>query len=251
MPKQLTPDIVMMRAKARSPEEVSKATLFSLGIEDITCLAIFKNLRVISLTDNHISSLAPLSALPLLEELYIRKNNVSSIEELSYLTNLPRLHKLWISENPLSRNLDSGSFRIHVLTLLPQLSFIDEVAVTESERHQAMSIRQRAEERVKGEPSRPPPNLETPSIAHENKVFKNAGMNILGGEDRFVTDEMKVHLESRLPSGMKQNNQPASEDNPYMCQKNPSPRENRWKADPSPRQNKLAAPRENKWGKGG
>lgn len=49
---------------------------------------------------NRISTLAPFEDCKKLQELYLRKNNITDIGEIAYLQNLPALKYLWLEENP-------------------------------------------------------------------------------------------------------------------------------------------------------
>jgi len=62
----------------------------------------FLNLNVLFLccSVNKISTLSPFEDCNKLQELYLRKNNISDINEIAYLQNLPALRYLWLEENP-------------------------------------------------------------------------------------------------------------------------------------------------------
>lgn len=78
-----------------------------------------------------ISSLQVFQHLVNLRELYLRKNRISDLKELKFLQNLPHLSILWIDENPIAK---IPSYRSTVLSLLPNLVKLDDIAVTEAER---------------------------------------------------------------------------------------------------------------------
>ena len=49
---------------------------------------------------NNIGTLADLQNCRMLQELYIRKNNIRDLSELLYLKELRKLKCLWLADNP-------------------------------------------------------------------------------------------------------------------------------------------------------
>uniref|UniRef100_A0A182FCL5 U2A'/phosphoprotein 32 family A C-terminal domain-containing protein n=1 Tax=Anopheles albimanus TaxID=7167 RepID=A0A182FCL5_ANOAL len=86
---------------------------------------------------NRISTLADFENCLNLQELYLRKNNLTDINELVYLQNLPKLKYLWLEENPLEDSA-GPSYRQIVLRALPHLKKLDNVEVTPEEVAEAM-----------------------------------------------------------------------------------------------------------------
>uniref|UniRef100_A0A182UJ40 U2A'/phosphoprotein 32 family A C-terminal domain-containing protein n=1 Tax=Anopheles melas TaxID=34690 RepID=A0A182UJ40_9DIPT len=108
---------------------------------------------------NRISTLADFENCINLQELYLRKNNLTDIDELVYLQNLPKLKYLWLEENPLVEHAGPG-YRQIVLRALPNLKKLDNVDVSPEEVAEAMRApvaqpQQRHE--VYENPSPPPP----------------------------------------------------------------------------------------------
>jgi len=138
MPRELTVEFILQRAKASSPGEVHVLSLCSLGIERIDCLAHFPNLRVCSLSNNSISDISALSSHPNLTSLYLRLNMLASVSTLYPLISCPSLSVLSVGGNPLSRD---GGYRIEVIAILPQIHTLDDIMITGDERSMAMMER--------------------------------------------------------------------------------------------------------------
>uniref|UniRef100_A0A182ILS9 U2A'/phosphoprotein 32 family A C-terminal domain-containing protein n=1 Tax=Anopheles atroparvus TaxID=41427 RepID=A0A182ILS9_ANOAO len=107
---------------------------------------------------NRISTLADFENCINLQELYLRKNNLTDIDELVYLQNLPKLKYLWLEENPLVESA-GPTYRQIVLRALPNLKKLDNVDVTPEEVSEAMRapVAQPRHEPVYDDPSPPPP----------------------------------------------------------------------------------------------
>ena len=86
---------------------------------------------------NSISTLSDIQHCKNLQELYIRKNQIPDISDVCWLRDLPRLKNLWLEENPCAVG-DPDLYRLTVIRALPQLSKLDNVAVTPEEMADAM-----------------------------------------------------------------------------------------------------------------
>ena len=75
---------------------------------------------------NHISTLADFAYCTSLEELYIRKNNISDLAEILHLVNLPNLRVLWLADNPCASH---ELYRFTVLRHLPCLKKLDNIGL--------------------------------------------------------------------------------------------------------------------------
>uniref|UniRef100_A0A182WHZ7 U2A'/phosphoprotein 32 family A C-terminal domain-containing protein n=1 Tax=Anopheles minimus TaxID=112268 RepID=A0A182WHZ7_9DIPT len=117
---------------------------------------------------NRISTLADFENCINLQELYLRKNNLTDIDELVYLQNLPKLKYLWLEENPLVDNA-GPSYRQIVLRALPNLKKLDNVDVTPEEVSEAMRapVAQPQRHEVYENPSPPPAQQQPPPASQQ------------------------------------------------------------------------------------
>ncbi|XP_014674252.1 PREDICTED: protein C21orf2-like [Priapulus caudatus] len=106
-----------------------------------------KNVEVVNLSINRISSLAAFAQCKSLKELYIRKNNIASLTDIYHLRALPNLRVLWLADNPCAIG---DEYRKTVLGIIPNLVKLDNTSVTEEERCGAQQ-----QEEVNGRASSP------------------------------------------------------------------------------------------------
>jgi cilla- and flagella-associated protein len=135
--KALTPDLIFAKSKTDNLSMVRNLNLWGNDLEDLRILRGMPNLEVLSLSVNQISSLKEFANCPRLQELYLRKNNIKNILELDYLASLQNLRVLWLSENPCA---NVQNYRNYVLCILPTLTKLDNVTVTQAERSEAMKL---------------------------------------------------------------------------------------------------------------
>jgi hypothetical protein len=83
---------------------------------------------------NQLTSLQVLSHCSNLQELFLRKNQVTEFTQLQPLQQLKNLTVLWLSGNPVEQETD---YRATVIQLFPQLVSLDDSIVTEEERREA------------------------------------------------------------------------------------------------------------------
>ena len=127
----LTEELIKHRTKCEDITEAIKLNLWGLEIHNIDIIKQMPNLKVVSLTLNKVDTLEPFSHCQLIQEIYLRKNMISSISELKYLQNLPNLKVLWLLDNPCTQ---VENYRHKVLSFLPNLYKLDEDNVTSDER---------------------------------------------------------------------------------------------------------------------
>uniref|UniRef100_A0A0R3S3G2 LRRcap domain-containing protein n=1 Tax=Elaeophora elaphi TaxID=1147741 RepID=A0A0R3S3G2_9BILA len=96
-------------------------------IDNIDLCSQMINLKILSLSMNRVKCLKPLENCIQLEELYLRKNEISSLSELEHLRDLKLLKILWIDENPCTAD---NKHRAKVLRILPHLACLDDKPVT-------------------------------------------------------------------------------------------------------------------------
>jgi len=117
--------------------QVKKLNCWGAELSDISVIKRLKNVEVLSLSVNSISTLADIQHCKNLQELYIRKNCIPDISEICYLRDLPRLKNLWLEENPCATG-DPELYRWTVIRNIPQLQKLDNVNVASEEMAEAM-----------------------------------------------------------------------------------------------------------------
>ncbi|KAJ3393207.1 hypothetical protein HDU92_007902, partial [Lobulomyces angularis] len=114
--------------------QIETLNLWGQNITDISILSQCKNLKVLSLAVNELQSLRPLREVDLLEELYLRNNLIDDFVQIGHLENLENLRILTLSENPITAY---DSYRSIVISILPKLSKLDDVEITEDDRYES------------------------------------------------------------------------------------------------------------------
>ena len=244
----LAEETVLQKMKLKSPEEVRGITLWSLGIQNIDCLKSFRNLKIVSLTDNCIESLAVFRHCPNLHELYLRKNKIASLEELAHLRDLKHLKVLWVSENPVDR---LENYRLKVIQLLPQLYKLDEENIRPEERQAALSALRRAdgsgkdEDMFERQPAPEPAPRESEFFLSEVKEKNRAPSHtFIHDPDHILQDQSSSQLEVQAgPSGRSQLSQSVFEVAEDSSSPLPQqPKVNRWKSRPGEPEPELEQP---------
>jgi len=133
-PTVLSEKLVLHKARCASLSAVRNLNLWGSGLTDVSLVSSLSNAEVISLSVNKVSSLRPFASCARLQELYLRKNSVANLAELVYLRNLKKLSVLWLADNPCA---EGETYRAAVLRLLPRLTKLDNVDVSDDERRAA------------------------------------------------------------------------------------------------------------------
>jgi hypothetical protein len=131
MGKELTQDLVLMRSKSDRLDAVKNLNLWGNDISGVSVLQEMVNVEVLSLSVNKITTLADFKFCSHLTELYLRKNLIADISEVKYLRGLKNLRVLWLWDNPCA---ESSNYRAYVINQLPQLTKLDNSAITAEER---------------------------------------------------------------------------------------------------------------------
>lgn len=134
---RLTEEMVIARSKQSDLAAIKKLNCWGSELSDVSIIRRMRGVEVLAFSVNRIGSLADFENCLNLQELYLRKNNITDIDELMYLQNLPKLKYLWLEENPLVDNA-GPSYRQIVLRALPNLKKLDNVDVTPEEVTEAM-----------------------------------------------------------------------------------------------------------------
>ena len=131
MTKQLTLELIHQKCKTENLSLIKNLNLWGNSLCDVSLVNNMPNLEVLSLSVNKVDSLKYFRNLKKLQELYLRKNNVSDLKDVLFLSNLKHLRVLWLSENPVT---SAVAYRQFVLKHLPNLTKLDDKNVTAEER---------------------------------------------------------------------------------------------------------------------
>ena len=134
----LSAALIYQKTKQSELSQVKNLNIWGANLEDISILRSCTAVETLSLSVNSISSLADLSGLTQLRELYLRKNQVSDLRQIMYLAKLPQLSVLWLSDNPIDQD---PQYRLYVISALQNLQRLDEKDVTQEERQLAARTR--------------------------------------------------------------------------------------------------------------
>ncbi|XP_053672585.1 probable serine/threonine-protein kinase tsuA [Anopheles nili] len=166
---RLTEEMVIARSKQSDLAAIKKLNCWGSELSDVSIIRRMRGVEVLAFSVNRISTLADFENCINLQELYLRKNNLTDIDELVYLQNLPKLKFLWLEENPLVENA-GPSYRQIVLRALPNLMKLDNVEVTPEEVNEAMRapVAQPQRHEVYENPS-PPPQQHQPPVQQQQQ----------------------------------------------------------------------------------
>ncbi|XP_052862483.1 nuclear transcription factor Y subunit beta isoform X1 [Anopheles cruzii] len=129
---RLTEEMVIARSKQSDLGAIKKLNCWGSELSDVSIIRRMRGVEVLAFSVNRISTLADFENCINLQELYLRKNNLTDIDELVFLQNLPKLKFLWLEENPLVESA-GPTYRQIVLRALPNLKKLDNVDVTPEE----------------------------------------------------------------------------------------------------------------------
>mmetsp|Transcript_22167 Transcript_22167/g.43134 ORF Transcript_22167/g.43134 Transcript_22167/m.43134 type:complete len:216 (+) Transcript_22167:136-783(+) len=135
----LTEELVLAKTRAESLAEVKNLNLWGSDLTDVSILKRLDSVEVLSLSVNKISSLEEFRHCSQLTELYLRKNEIEDIREVQYLQGLNNLSILWLCDNPCVGESPS-EYRQQVIALLPKITKLDNVDVSEQERISALAV---------------------------------------------------------------------------------------------------------------
>ena len=138
MEKALTPELIVHKTKTDQFDKIKSLNLWGNEISDLSILKELKNVEVLSLSVNKISSLVHFSNCIHLTELYLRKNNISNLGEIQHLKNLKQLKVLWLWDNPICEQ--QNLYRPYIIHVLPHLMKLDNLNVTQEEKDAALKL---------------------------------------------------------------------------------------------------------------
>lgn len=130
----LTEHMIIMKTRANSVADVRQLNMWGFHLRDISIFRRMPLIEVIALPINDIEVLEPIQYCTNLRELLLRQNKVSDLSQVSYLQGLDYLRNLSLSGNPVA---EASNYRETIISMLPQLTKLDDVEITESERRAA------------------------------------------------------------------------------------------------------------------
>ncbi|KNE67860.1 hypothetical protein AMAG_12577 [Allomyces macrogynus ATCC 38327] len=158
--KVLTEAQVLAKANVKSLAEMTELNVWGAQLDDVSLVQRMPNLKIASLSQNHIATLAPFASLAQLQELYLRGNHIGELtpqaqderrpgrpapavisplvvleRELKHLQGCKKLSVLWLAENPCAQH--GLEYRNLVIRMLPQLKQLDKLEIKPAERKAA------------------------------------------------------------------------------------------------------------------
>lgn len=134
----LTEEMIIARTRISNLEAVTKLNCWGSELSDVSILRKMKNVTVLSLSVNNLDSLEVFQFCTKLQELFVRKNNISDLNQVCYLQGLPELRSLLLKDNPCVANEEE--YRLAVIRALPQLKKLDDAPVESSEIEKAQRL---------------------------------------------------------------------------------------------------------------
>ncbi|XP_072020846.1 cilia- and flagella-associated protein 410-like [Amphiura filiformis] len=132
---KLTEGLVLAKARSSDLENVRKLNCWGGELTDVSIFRNMPSIEVISLSVNSITTLEDFAYCPNLTELYVRKNCIADLAEIWYLRKLSKLRVLWLADNPCAAG---PKYRLTVLKMLPNLTKLDNICVTNDEVNRAL-----------------------------------------------------------------------------------------------------------------
>ena len=179
----LTKEDILSKYKTNSVEEIKNINLWGSDLTNIDIISEMKNIEVVSLSLNQITSLKPFQNLQNLKELYLRKNNISNIREIDYLKQCLNLKILWIEENPLCEK--NPNYQKEIIKELPQIIKLDNKSVKDILNEEDKKIEEKKEEEKKedndllNEMNNDLVNLQKTNVNKEVPVDKSIDNNLI------------------------------------------------------------------------
>ena len=99
------------------------------NLKDMNGLDALVNLKDLVLADNQIDTIAHCKCTKL-QVISLARNNITNLDEVNHLRQFPHLRDAAFAGNPIA---DNHNYKMHVLTYIPQLQFLDHKTVILSE----------------------------------------------------------------------------------------------------------------------
>lgn len=132
----LTAQIIEQKTGQTNLNDVVNLNCSCYALADIGIVSQLKNVEILSLSLNKITTLKPFAQNLKLKELYLRKNEIDNLADIEFLRGLPDLTVLWLADNPIAQH---PSYRLYVLQQLPNLVKLDNELIPQSEKNAAMA----------------------------------------------------------------------------------------------------------------
>ena len=131
MPKELTEEMIVKRAKNYNLPSIRKLNFWGQSLSDISILSECRSLESATFSKNFIRSLKCFKGMNNLRELSLASNEIKDFREISYLGTCPNLIKLWLRDNPISK---IWNYRVQIIKIIPHLKYLDDEEITQDER---------------------------------------------------------------------------------------------------------------------
>lgn len=128
MSKKLSLDLILTQITKNNPNQT---TLNACGnsINDISILAQYPSLEVISLNNNNIKDLTVFKNLKNLKKLNLKDNKISDFNQIESLKNCKQLESLSLKDNPITKE---QNYQKRIKEILPQLKRLDDIELTKN-----------------------------------------------------------------------------------------------------------------------
>ena len=123
MSKKLTLDLILSQSTKNNSNLIS-LNVCGNNINDISLLAQYPSLEVISLSNNNIKDLTVFKNLKNLKKLNLKDNKISDFNQIESLKNCKQLESLSLKDNPISKE---QNYQKRIREILPQLKRLDDI----------------------------------------------------------------------------------------------------------------------------
>ena len=123
MSKKLTLDLILSQSNKINSNLIS-LNVCGNNINDISLLAQYPSLEVISLSNNNIKDLTVFKNLKNLKKLNLKDNKISDFNQIESLKNCKQLESLSLKDNPITKE---QNYQKRIREILPQLKRLDDV----------------------------------------------------------------------------------------------------------------------------
>lgn len=123
MSKKLTLDLILSQSNKINSNLIS-LNVCGNNINDISLLAQYPSLEVISLSNNNIKDLTVFKNLKNLKKLNLKDNKISDFNQIESLKNCKQLESLSLKDNPITKE---QNYQKRIREILPQLKRLDDI----------------------------------------------------------------------------------------------------------------------------